>query len=62
MNFQWMNQNAACPVVEFHDVRTEKFRIGQVSGAGREPLRPGADARPACRRWASSGSTITPTG
>ena len=26
MNFQWMNQNAACPVVEFHDVRTEKFR------------------------------------
>ena len=26
MNFQWMNQNTACPVVEFHDIRTEKFR------------------------------------
>jgi hypothetical protein len=26
MNFQWLNQSAACPVVEFHDIRTEKFR------------------------------------
>jgi hypothetical protein len=26
MNFQWLNQNAPCPIVEFHDIRTEKFR------------------------------------
>lgn len=26
MNYQWLNQSAACPVVEFHDIRTEKFR------------------------------------
>ncbi|MEO8758466.1 MAG: hypothetical protein ABI398_12040 [Devosia sp.] len=26
MNYQWMSQAAACPIVEFHDVRTEKFR------------------------------------
>lgn len=26
MNFQWMSQRAPCPIVEFHDVRTEKFR------------------------------------
>ena len=26
MNFPWMSQNVACPIVEFHDVRTEKFR------------------------------------
>ena len=26
MTYQWLNQNAACPVVEFHDIRTEKFR------------------------------------
>jgi hypothetical protein len=26
MNFQWMSQGAPCPVVEFHDVRCEKFR------------------------------------
>lgn len=26
MNFQWLNQSAACPVVEFHDIRTEKFK------------------------------------
>ena len=26
MNFQWLNQGAPCPIVEFHDIRTEKFR------------------------------------
>jgi len=26
MTYQWLNQSAACPVVEFHDIRTEKFR------------------------------------
>ena len=26
MNFQWLNQATPCPVVEFHDVRCEKFR------------------------------------
>lgn len=26
MTYQWLNRNAACPVVEFHDIRTEKFR------------------------------------
>ena len=26
MNYQWLNQSAACPVVEFHDIRTEKFK------------------------------------
>src|SRR4051812_7697055 len=26
MNYQWMTAAAACPIVEFHDVRTEKFR------------------------------------
>jgi hypothetical protein len=26
MNYQWLNRSAACPVVEFHDIRTEKFR------------------------------------
>jgi hypothetical protein len=26
MNFQWLNQATACPVVEFHDIRCEKFR------------------------------------
>src|SRR3569623_1386307 len=26
MNFHWINQSAACPVVEFHDIRTEKFK------------------------------------
>jgi hypothetical protein len=26
MNVQWMQQAAPCPVVEFHDLRTEKFR------------------------------------
>ena len=26
MNFQWLSQSAACPVVEFHDIRTEKFK------------------------------------
>ena len=26
MNFPWMGQTEACPIVEFHDVRTEKFR------------------------------------
>jgi len=26
MNFQWMSQNAPCPIVEFHDLRTEKFK------------------------------------
>ena len=26
MNYQWMNQAAACPIVEFHDIRTEKFK------------------------------------
>lgn len=26
MNFQWMTQQAPCPVVEFHDIRCEKFR------------------------------------
>lgn len=26
MNVQWMHQAAPCPIVEFHDVRTEKFR------------------------------------
>ena len=26
MTYQWLNHNAACPVVEFHDIRTEKFR------------------------------------
>jgi hypothetical protein len=29
MNFQWLNQNVACPIVEFHDLRTEKFRFGR---------------------------------
>jgi len=24
MNFQWIDRGAACPVVEFHDIRTEK--------------------------------------
>ena len=26
MNVQWTDQAAACPVVELHDIRTEKFR------------------------------------
>lgn len=26
MNFQWFGQNVPCPIVEFHDLRTEKFR------------------------------------
>jgi hypothetical protein len=26
MNVQWMSQNVPCPVVEFHDIRAEKFR------------------------------------
>lgn len=26
MNFQWLSQNSPCPIVEFHDLRTEKFR------------------------------------
>ena len=26
MTYQWLNQSAACPVVEFHDIRTEKFK------------------------------------
>lgn len=26
MNYQWLNQSTACPVVEFHDIRTEKFK------------------------------------
>jgi len=26
MNFQWLSQNSPCPIVEFHDVKTEKFR------------------------------------
>jgi hypothetical protein len=26
MNFHWISQSAACPVVEFHDIRTEKFK------------------------------------
>jgi len=26
MNFQWLAQNVPCPIVEFHDLRTEKFR------------------------------------
>lgn len=26
MNFQWTAQSAPCPIVEFHDVRTEKFK------------------------------------
>jgi hypothetical protein len=26
MNFQWFGQTAPCPIVEFHDLRTEKFR------------------------------------
>lgn len=26
MNFQWLSQNVPCPIVEFHDLRTEKFR------------------------------------
>jgi len=26
MNFHWMAQSAPCPIVEFHDLRTEKFK------------------------------------
>jgi hypothetical protein len=26
MNYQWLNQASACPIVEFHDVRTERFK------------------------------------
>ncbi|HWV01223.1 MAG TPA: hypothetical protein VN109_08660 [Devosia sp.] len=26
MNFQWTDQAAACPIIELHDIRTEKFR------------------------------------
>jgi hypothetical protein len=26
MNFQWLNNQTPCPVVEFHDIRCEKFR------------------------------------
>ena len=26
MTYQWLNQSAACPVVEFHEIRTEKFK------------------------------------
>ena len=26
MNFQWLSQNSPCPIVEFHDLKTEKFR------------------------------------
>jgi hypothetical protein len=26
MNFHWISQSAPCPVVEFHDIRTEKFK------------------------------------
>ena len=26
MNFHWINQSAACPVDEIHDIRTEKFK------------------------------------
>ena len=26
MNYQWLNQTSACPIVEFHDVRTERFK------------------------------------
>jgi hypothetical protein len=26
MNFQWLGENVRCPIVEFHDLRTEKFR------------------------------------
>ena len=26
MNFQWFGQNVPCPIVEFHDLKTEKFR------------------------------------
>ena len=26
MNVHWLGENVQCPVVEFHDVRAEKFR------------------------------------
>ncbi len=32
MNFQWLNQATPCPVVEFHDVRCEKFRTDKYLG------------------------------
>ena len=31
MTYQWLNQSAACPVVEFHDIRTEKFKSDRYS-------------------------------
>jgi hypothetical protein len=32
MNFQWLNQGTPCPVVEFHDIRCEKFRADKYLG------------------------------
>lgn len=32
MNFQWLNQATPCPVVEFHDIRCEKFRTDKYLG------------------------------
>lgn len=29
MNFQWLSAGEACPIVEFHDVRTEKLKSGR---------------------------------
>ena len=62
MNFQWMSQTGRCPIVEFHDVRTETFGADRYLGAGRAPLRGAAARRRRRDAWASSGCAASPTG
>src|SRR4051794_40955000 len=40
MNVQWIGAAALCPIVEFHDIRTEKFRSDKYLSLLEEQLTP----------------------